>query len=56
MASIRELDYRKVCATLVPTMLTVEHKTVRTNVCTELLQRTVKEGNTFVKNTVNGMT
>jgi hypothetical protein len=44
MAGIRELDYRNVCASWVPKMLTVEHKTARTNVCAELLQRNGKDG------------
>jgi hypothetical protein len=44
MAGIRELDYRNVCASGVPKMLTVEHKTAPTNVFAELLQRNVKYG------------
>ena len=54
MASIRELDYRKVCATWVSTVLTVEHKTARTNACAELLQRTVKEGDPFLSKIIIG--
>jgi hypothetical protein len=54
MASIRELDYRKVCATWVSIVLTVEHKTARTKVCAELLQRTVKEGDTFLSKIITG--
>jgi hypothetical protein len=35
-------------------MLTVEHKTARTNVCAELLQLTVKEGDPFLSKTITG--
>jgi hypothetical protein len=53
MASIRELDCRKVCATRVPKMLIVEYKTARTNVYAELLQRTVK-GDHFLSKIITG--
>lgn len=54
MASIREPDYRKVCAVWVPKMLTAEHKTARTNVCAGLLQRTMKEGDPFLSKIITG--
>jgi hypothetical protein len=48
MAIIRELGYRKFCATCLPKMLTVEHKTDRKSICAELLQCTQKDGNTIL--------
>jgi hypothetical protein len=35
-------------------MFIVEHKTARTNVCAEFLQRTVKEGDPFLSKIITG--
>jgi hypothetical protein len=35
--TVRELGYRKVCATWVPKMLTVKYKTAPNNICAKLL-------------------
>jgi hypothetical protein len=48
MAIIREHDYRKFCATCLPKMLTIEHKTDRKNICAGPLQCTEKDGNALL--------
>jgi hypothetical protein len=48
------LEYRKVCATWVPWMLTQEHKDHWMQVCQDLLNHYEAEGDSFLDRIISG--
>lgn len=51
---IRTLEYSKVCSRWVPRCLTVDHKSQRKNICSDLLQKFEAEGEAFLSRIVTG--